>query len=385
MVSSSDRVLKGILHEEPDRVPVFEPYGVMPPTADIVLKRRCIATNEARAVDLFMKRGIEAYREAIRRDWYELVRRLRFDAGPITLGTHYRPELPPRRIDEVTWSVGSSVYRHDPETGVTLEVDSDIKRGGIEALKDHVRELEDETDGEIDESVRNFLVDEEMARLWRRLDVLIYASAGTIPVGVSWFPTFLKAFYVNPQLVKRYLNERTRRVLRLARIASDLGAKLMFIGGDIAHNHGPMVSPKQYREFILPEMRAQTECLHKLGLYAFISSDGNLWPIIEDYLVNSGVDGMMEIQVTAGMDLEKLKSLFGDRICFAGSVDCQFTLVHGSLREVEEETRRVIGVLSPGGGHILCSSNSIHSGVKPRNFFRMLETARRYGIYPKKG
>jgi len=381
---SCERVLKAICHEEPDRVPIFEPYGVMPPTSDIVLKRPSVAASEIRAVDIFIKKGLQGYRKALRRDWYELVKRLKFDAGPITLGTHYRPESPPKKLDEVTWSVGSSVYRHDPETGTTLEVDSAIKRGGIPALEEHVKELEEETDGEIDEAIRNFQLDEEMARLWKKLGVLMYASAGTVPVGASWFPIFLRAFFTAPNLLRRYLRQRTRRVIRLGRIAADMGAQLMFIGGDIAHNHGPMVSPRHYREFILPEMRAQTDALHKLGVFAFNSSDGNLWPIIEDYLLNSGVDGMMEIQTTAGMDLEKLKSLYGDVICFTGSVDCQFTLVHGTPRRVKEETIKVIRTLSPGGGHILSSSNSIHSGVKPENFFTMLQTARRYGKYNRR-
>ncbi len=381
---SQERVLKTIYHEEPDVVPIFEPYGVMPPTSDIVLKRPCVATCEIRAVDIFIKKGLEEYRSAIRRDWYELVKKLKFDAGPITLGTHYRPESPPRKIDEFSWAIGNSIYQYDPSTGTTLEIDSAIKRGGISAFKEHVRNLEEETDDEIDESIINFQLDEKMAKMWKRLGVLLYVSAGTVPVGVSWFPLFLKMFFTNPNLLKRFLKQRTRRVIRLGRIAADLGAKLMFVGGDIAYNHGPMISPHQYREFILPEIKAQTEALHKLGVFAFNSSDGNLWPIIEDYLINSGVDGMMEIQTTAGMNLEKLKELYGDKICFTGSVDCQFTLVHGSPQQVQEETIKVIRVLSPGGGHILSSSNSIHSGVKPENFFTMIQTARKYGQYNKK-
>jgi len=90
---------------------------------------------------------------------------------------------------------------------------------------------------------------------------------------------------------------------------------------------------------------------------------------------------MMEIQRTAGMDLERLKKLYGGRVCFIGSVDAQFTLVRGSVEQVELETREAIDILSPGGGHILSSSNSIHSGVKPANFLGMLKAARRFGRY----
>jgi uroporphyrinogen decarboxylase len=37
---------------------------------------------------------------------------------------------------------------------------------------------------------------------------------------------------------------------------------------------------------------------------------------------------------------------------------------------------------SPGGGHILSSSNSIHSGVRPENFLAMIECAEKFGKYP---
>ncbi|MCX5642363.1 MAG: hypothetical protein NTY10_03930 [Candidatus Omnitrophica bacterium] len=37
---------------------------------------------------------------------------------------------------------------------------------------------------------------------------------------------------------------------------------------------------------------------------------------------------------------------------------------------------------SPGGRHILSSSNTVTSGVKPENLRAMIETAKKYGSYP---
>ncbi len=381
MLAGRERVIRAVCHEEPDVVPVFEPYGVLPPTADIILGRPCVATSEIRGVKLFAEKGERKYREVIRRDWRDLVQKLRFDAGPLISGTHYRPETPPKMMGEYSWSIGNAVYRYHPESGVTLEIDSKVRREGIPALEEHVKDMEAESDSEIEETIRKFQVDETLAKFWRRLGVLVYTSSGTVPVGASWLPLFLKCFYLHPELIRRYLKQKTRRVITTGKIAADLGAELMFIGGDIAYNYGPMISPRQYRDFLLPEIRAQTEALHRRGVFAFSSSDGNLWPIIGDYLINSNVDGMMEIQGTAGMDLKKLKDLYGEKICFTGSVDCQFTLVYGSVQQVKEETKKVIETLSPGGGHILSSSNSVHAGVKPENFFAMLKTARKYGRY----
>ena len=378
-----ERVLRAICHEEPDRVPVLEPYGVLPPTADVVLGRPCVANSGIRAVKLLAERGRERLENAVRRDWLELVKKLGFDAGPLASGYHYRPDNQPVLVDEHTWSIGGSQFRYVPESGVTLEVDSKIKRGGIPALEEQVKTMEGASDSEIEEGIREYGVDEAIASALEDMDLMPYTSGGTNPTTTSWVALYLRCFHQRPDLVRRFLRQQTRRVTVTGRVAADFGCELMFIGGDIAGNDGPMVSPKIYREFILPEMRAQADALHRCGIFSFISSDGCLWPIIEDYLINSNVDGMMEVQVTAGMDLGELKERFGERTCFAGSVDCQYTLTTGTPRDSSGETRRAISTLSPGGGQLLCSSNSIHAGVRPENYLSMLDAAGKYGKFPR--
>jgi len=128
-------------------------------------------------------------------------------------------------------------------------------------------------------------------------------------------------------------------------------------------------------------MKEHVDHLHRKGVFVFNTSDGNLWPIVDDYLVNSGVDGMAEIQPTAGMANAPLKERFGDRICFNGGVDCAYTLTFGTPEEVAAETRKAIQILAPGGGVILSSSHDIHRGVPPQNFFAMLHAINKYGGY----
>ena len=62
-----------------------------------------------------------------------------------------------------------------------------------------------------------------------------------------------------------------------------------------------------------------------------------------------------------------------------------FELIEGDLRSfhiVRNAVKGCIHKASPGGGHILSSSNSIHAGVPPENFIAMVEAAREYGEYP---
>jgi uroporphyrinogen decarboxylase len=64
------------------------------------------------------------------------------------------------------------------------------------------------------------------------------------------------------------------------------------------------------------------------------------------------------------------------------SIDPKVRTANGTPDQVTEAVKKCISTASPGGGHILSSSNSIHSQVKPENFLVMLEAAQRFGKYP---
>ena len=396
MLSPHDRVLRALCIEEPDRVPMFEPYGISGPTADVILGRRCIAMNPLLTAKMLAAGKTEEVRRAIVKDNYETVKNLGFDAGPVVfLPTKDDPK--PEMLGEDSWIEyqvvgtsyvwvdGKSVLKMTEDTQIPMAVDSDILRRGLAGFEDYVKKLEETSAEEYEEAMapRFHDYDENLGKLWRKLGVLIqFAIEGTAtPHGGGWYSTYLVAFHARPGLMKRYLSQHIAKMVKLISLAADFGAELIFTGGDIAHNDGPMMSPKVYHKFLFPGLKKLADTAHKRGMFIFDSSDGNLWPIIDDFLINSNMDGMMEIQESAGMDIKKLKDMFGDRICFNGSVDSQNVLVYDSPEDIRRETKRVIDILSPGGGHILSSSNSIYPGVKPENFFAMLETGKKYGIY----
>ncbi len=137
-----------------------------------------------------------------------------------------------------------------------------------------------------------------------------------------------------------------------------------------------LLSPAHYRQFILPFLQEQSRIFHALGVFVVNGSDGYLWPIADDFLGTSGVDGYIEIDKAAGMDIGELKARFGDRICFIGNVDCRYTLCSGTVDDVRRETMECIRKGWGNGGHILMSSNALHRDVKPRNYLAMVSAYR---------
>lgn len=168
---------------------------------------------------------------------------------------------------------------------------------------------------------------------------------------------------------------------RVMERAVKLGANILLSGDDYANRKGPLVSPKLFREFILPYLKRVVALAKRLNVPFIKHSDGNLWRII-DMLIEAGIDGLHPIEPAAGMDIAEVKRVYGDKLCLIGNVDCTILLPKLSPVEVEEVIKETIAKAAVGGGYILSSSNSIHPGVKPENFKAMVEAARRWGKYP---
>lgn len=109
--------------------------------------------------------------------------------------------------------------------------------------------------------------------------------------------------------------------------------------------------------------------------------DGNLYPIL-DLLVEQGIDCLNPIEPAAGMDIGKVKKLIGQKIALWGNIDCSHLLTFGTTEDVKKATIECIKAASPGGGHIISSSNTIHDSIPAENFIAMVQTARKYGKYP---
>jgi len=166
----------------------------------------------------------------------------------------------------------------------------------------------------------------------------------------------------------------------LCRRAVDEGADVIVLSDDYAHNRGPLMAPALFRRFVLPALAEAVHGVHAAGALCVKHTDGNVEELLED-IVDTGVDAIGPLEPGAGMDLAEVKRRFGSRAAVVGNLDVDL-LCRGTEAEVREATRALIGAVSPGGGHVLSSANSITSAVRPENFLAMVDVARRCGAYP---
>ncbi len=189
------------------------------------------------------------------------------------------------------------------------------------------------------------------------------------------------AYVENPGFVERLSQIIWSYKRRVLERAGQEGADVLLTGDDYATRHGTLMSPDHFRRFVVPYIRKAVEVAKACGKPFIKHTDGKLWAVMDD-IVNTGISALDPIEPIAEMDMGEVKRRYGGRIAVCGNVDCSVILPYGTKDQVEDAVKETIAKASPGGGHILASSNSIHPGVKPENYRTMLGAARCWGVYP---
>jgi len=83
------------------------------------------------------------------------------------------------------------------------------------------------------------------------------------------------------------------------------------------------------------------------------------------------------------MDPVKLKRLYGDKLCFDGTIGVQSTLPFGTPEDVAREVKQRITELGPTG-LILGPTHAMQPDVPVENILALYETALRYGWNTRK-
>ena len=375
-MTSLERVRAAFEHREPDRTPFFEKL-IKWPISDLVLGRPNAGQNWEYRMQRLAEGDWRGLMLQEARDLVDTAEVLGMDLVRLYPNGLEGPK--PERLGEGVWRVGDHVHTRLPSGWIRTEaVNPSPPASEAEEEEWWVRWGEEQPE-EAPYQEDEWLVFREAKRVIEeeRLDIAIFVSAYTIPVATLPRPLW-RWFRQRPEALKRCYRRWTESGLRLAREAIARGAHVVGFGGDLACDHGPMISPSDYSEFIAPCIRAQADAAHALGVPCSNASDGNLWPVLDSFLLETDVDGFEEIDYSAGMDLRRLKARYGDRICFIGNMDIRHILTHGTVEDCRRATVECIEAGWGSGGHVLMSSNCIHEDVRPENFFAYVEAYRKH-------
>ena len=234
---------------------------------------------------------------------------------------------------------------------------------------------------------------EEIKRIKEEKGCIVILGSAGMSVGLLQTATWLQGFeecYSNlaakPLLMSKLFDKLVELDIKFWEMfISELGNEIDIIlyADDFGIQNGLLISKDMFREYFKPRYRKIFSFIKsRCSAYIFFHTCGSVYDLIPE-LIEIGIDILNPVQVSAAkMDTKRLKREFGDAITFwGGGVDTQRILPFGSPQEVKDEVKRRINDLAPGGGFVFTTVHNIQPGVPPENIMAMYEAVERYGRY----
>jgi len=150
---------------------------------------------------------------------------------------------------------------------------------------------------------------------------------------------------------------------------------------DYGTQQSQIISPAMFRQQLKPRVRTLFERIKQLAPHTrqFFHSCGNIRPLIPDY-IEIGAEVLNPIHIRArGMEPAALKRDFGAEVAFwGGAVDTQDVLPHGTPQQVRDDVWRNLDALAPGGGYVFNAVHNIQADVPPANILALWDALREY-------
>ena len=203
------------------------------------------------------------------------------------------------------------------------------------------------------------------------------------PARVMGLENFLMALLTAPAFADRLMETITDIYIESCnRYLDQVGPYIQVFTcwDDLAGQNGWLINPDLYRKMIKPKHKRLVEAIkRKTNAKLFYHSCGATRRLIPD-LIETGFDILNPIQVSAkGMNTKELKTEFGHDIVFwGGGVDTQQVLPFGKPQDVIDEVKRRIDDLAPGGGFVFNTVHNIQANVPIENVIAMIEVLQEY-------
>jgi hypothetical protein len=198
------------------------------------------------------------------------------------------------------------------------------------------------------------------------------------------FDQFIYLEQEEPEMVTNWVNANHQRVMRQlqAQVNFRQVSPICWIFGDMAYKDRLMFSPNYLRKHgVFQRIAEITSLFHDWGCKVIFHSDGCLKLVVKD-LIGAGVDALAPIETSAGMLFPELKAEYGSQVSFVGGLDLD-VVARGTPAEVRQLVLDALLAAAKGGGLVLgSSSEEVYDGLPFQNVLTMYETIRECGRYP---
>lgn len=365
-MTSRERALRALNHEEPDRVPI-----------DLWM-----SSGFKQKLSSALNTSMEDFLDAHDVD-------LRYIEGPAYIG-------PPLRKfadgDEDIWGVrrtavtvrtgdGSETYHEVAESPLaamtTVEEINAYSHwpspdwfdySGIEAQCEEIRRQERAV----------VFMGDRMNRIAQLKPAMYLRGVEQILVDMSADPEIAEAIFAR---IRGFYCSYAERIFEAANGKLDI----VLTGDDFGSQTGPLISPGMWTDFLGRGFADYISIAKSYGLRVMHHTCGSVRPLIP-LMIERGLDVLQSLQPEAyDMDPRVLKSKFGDLLAFHGGISIQQTMPFGTPEAVRKEVKDRIEALAPGGGYILCTAHNIQADTPVENALALLQAYKDFGRYSRQG
>lgn len=244
---------------------------------------------------------------------------------------------------------------------------------------------------------------DEADRLYKKTDKAIFASFGGTsfgdialvpglhlrePRGVRGVKEWYMCHVMRPDYILNVCDRQCEIALaNLEKIHKVVGDKItaVFVSGtDFGTQRGPVLSNDSYRKLYKPFHSRVNKWIHEHTSWkTFIHSCGSIESLLRDF-IEAGFEILNPVQTSArNMDPSLLKRKYGDGITFwGGGVDTQKTLPFDGSDQVRQQVHQRIRIFAPEGGFVFNTIHNVQPGVPVENLLTLYKAVKDFGSYP---
>jgi uroporphyrinogen decarboxylase len=188
------------------------------------------------------------------------------------------------------------------------------------------------------------------------------------------YDRMLQDLVEKPDLAEAILELPYQYHLHAAKHLVEMGVDMVWLGDDVGAQRSMLISPRHWRKYLKPRLANFVRELKTINPQVKVAyhSDGDIRVIVPE-LIEIGLDVLNPVQ-PACMDPAELKRLYGDKLCFWGTIDEQETLPFGTPESVREEVLLRLNTVAKGGGAILGPTHHVQLDTPMENFWAMVDT-----------
>jgi uroporphyrinogen decarboxylase len=383
MLTSRDRLLTSLAHQQPDRVPID--LGGNQTGIHKIAYRRLLDLlglgEEIVIMDLVQQLALPS--EAV-------LERLQVDTRYVWAkgAESFHGAIICRQRGGRTW--------HDftDEFGVTWSMPDDtpnffdISHSPLAGLT--LQQIKEYPFPKGDDPSRFAGLRERAQKIRRETPCAVVSGISGVVYEICWYMRGMENLFIDmleqPEVLETLLDRTLQFWLDWFRLFLDEAGDVVdviMIGDDLAGQNGPLVPPPIYRTYVKPRQKQLVQYIKsRTQAKIWYHSCGSVIQYIPD-LIDNGIDILNPVQIAAkGMDPLRLKQEFGDRLIFwGGGIDSQRVLPSATVEIVRKNVRETLEAFKPGGGYVFNNVHNLQMDVPPENILAMYDAALEFGEY----